>query len=147
MEVLMDRKTGWMWLLVLVLVALVALYMGGFVGGGAKGKTEYQAVFLSNGQVYFGKVSGGKDTVTVKDIYYLRVQQAVQPKAEDEKAQPQVSLVKLGNEIHGPTDEMRINADHILFVEDLKADGKVVTAIKNFQANGSTDTTSVDQKQ
>ncbi len=139
----MDRKNMvWLWVLVIVLVALVAYYMMGN-GFGGKGKTEFQAVFLSNGQVYFGKVSNENgNVVTVKDIYYLRVQQAVQPKAEDDKTQPQVSLVKLGNEIHGPTDEMRINHDHVLFVEDLKADGKVVTAIKNFKANGSTDTSS-----
>jgi hypothetical protein len=43
-----------------------------------------------------------------------------------------LSLVKLGNELHGPKDEMTINKAHIIFVEDLKADGKVVTAIDKY---------------
>ncbi len=139
----MKNSTLWLWGLVIIVVVGVAWYM---TSGGslAKSQSEYQAVFLSNGQVYFGKVSGeGSPTVTVKDIYYLQVQQQVQPADEKDKAAktPQVQLVKLGNEIHGPMDEMRINRDQLLFVEDLKSDGKVVTAIKDFQKNGGASTT------
>ena len=44
-----------------------------------KGK-QYQAVFLTNGQVYFGKVSHVDSSyVKIQDIYYLQVQQTVQP--------------------------------------------------------------------
>lgn len=102
--------------------------------------SKYQAVFLSNGQVYFGQVSNeAADPVVLKDIYYLRVQQQLQPPKEGTNAQPQIQLIKLGNELHGPQDEMRINRRHILFIEDLKDDGKVVAAIKEFQRNGGTD--------
>ena len=142
----MNRNnTLWLWILVVVVVAIVGYYLmkAGSVG---KSGADYQAVFLSNGQVYFGKTSGeGSNIVKLSDIYYLRVQQQVQPKdSESTDQQPQVSLVKLGNEIHGPVDQMRINKDQILFIEDLKEDGKVVTAIHNFQRNGETDTTSTD---
>lgn len=135
------KNNIWIWGVVIVVVALAAWYL---MNGGSlsKSNAEYQAVFLSNGQVYFGKVSGeGSSTLKVTDIFYLRVQQAVQPKDSSEAAQPDVKLVKLGNEIHGPMDQMRINRDQVLFVEDLKDDGKVVTAIKNFQKNGETSTT------
>jgi hypothetical protein len=67
------------------------------------------------------------------DIYYLRVTQALQP-SDPTRPQQQINLVKLGNELHGPEDAMRINRDHILFVEDLKADSQVVTAIADFVA-------------
>ncbi|MDO8599214.1 MAG: hypothetical protein Q7S02_03830, partial [bacterium] len=30
---------------------------------------------------------------------------------------------------HGPTDEMRINRDHVLFIEQLRSDATVVRAI------------------
>ena len=74
--------------------------------------SDYQAVFLTNGQVYFGKLSGtGSDWVTLKDIYYLQVQQQVQPTDENSQQQPNLTLVKLGNELHGPVDEMKINKD------------------------------------
>ncbi len=98
---------------------------------------KIQAVFLSNGQVYFGKLSGeNSQFATLKDIYYLRTDQ-IQPKPEAEKQQ-KLTLVKLGNEIHGPEDEMRINRDHILFVEDLKTDGSVVQAIEKYRSEGPT---------
>ncbi len=44
-------------------------------------------------------------------------------------------MVKLGNELHGPEDEMFITKEHVLFYEDMKADGKVMQAIKEYKAN------------
>ncbi len=131
-------------ILVALLVVLSVLLIGGAVARaysavvvdtGVK-HSEYQAVFLTNGQVYFGKVSnvdGGY--VTLKDIYYLQVQQQVQPKSSTDTAQPQVSLAKLGNELHGPEDVMYIARAQVLFWENLKADGKVTSAIKDYQAS------------
>lgn len=103
----------------------------------------YQAVFLTNGQVYFGKISNkNEDWMTMKDIYYLQViqpplqgqQQADQAQAQAQ-AQPQISLVKLGNELHGPVDEMHITRSQVLFYEDLKEDSQVIKAIKDYKAN------------
>lgn len=134
----MDNKK-WMWVAALVIViALGVMFKQGVFSKASEG---YQAVFLSNGQVYFGKAQAAGDSVVVKDIYYLQVsQQQIQPAPEGQTQQPQVQLVKLGNEIHGPKDEMKINKDHVLFIEDLKEDGKVVKAIRNFQANGNQST-------
>jgi hypothetical protein len=99
---------------------------------------QYQAVFLTNGQVYFGKLSQvNNNWVKVTDIFYLQVQQAVQPGDKNANQQSQVSLAKLGNELHGPEDTMFVNRDQILFWENLKNDGKVVTAITDLKKNGS----------
>ncbi|HAG27512.1 TPA: hypothetical protein DCG61_01885 [Patescibacteria group bacterium] len=101
----------------------------------------YQAVFLSNGQVYFGKLSDVTASYsTLVDIYYLQVTQpplqgSQQEDQVSQQQQPQLSLVKLGQELHGPVDEMKINREHILFYEDLKEDGRVVQAIRDYQAN------------
>lgn len=101
----------------------------------------YQAVFLANGQVYFGKLSGMTASyATLKDIYYLQV---TTPPAADgsqlnqqQQAQnQQLSLVKLGQELHGPVDEMKLNRDQILFYEDIKEDGRVMQAIREYQKN------------
>jgi hypothetical protein len=96
-------------------------------------KDKYQAVFLSNGQVYFGKLQNvsGK-YVELTDIYYLQVQQSVQPQNKDVPAttDPNVSLAKLGGELHGPENKMSINREHVLFWENLKPDAKVSQAIK-----------------
>lgn len=99
---------------------------------------KFQAVFLNGGQVYFGKlVDVDRSTLAMKDIYYLRVNQnssAVQPEAADQSA-PDISLAKLGKELHGPEDVMFINKDQVLFWENLTDEGAVVKAIKEYKAN------------
>ncbi|PIZ99333.1 MAG: hypothetical protein COX77_01875, partial [Candidatus Komeilibacteria bacterium CG_4_10_14_0_2_um_filter_37_10] len=96
------------------------------------------------GQVYFGKVvSEGSKEVVLKDIYYLQVVQRplqttetgnTQVAQDQQQTQQELSLVKLGNELHGPVDEMTINAAHILFTEKLKSDSKVIDAISRYVA-------------
>lgn len=95
--------------------------------------SDYQAVFLNNGQVYFGKLSYERSQFPVlRGIYYLQITQPIQPgEANDTPAN--INLVKLGEELHGPTDEMRINRDSIIFVEDLRDDSRVVQAIKQLK--------------
>lgn len=98
---------------------------------------NWQAVFLSNGQVYFGQVEKSNSSeVVMIDIYYLQVTRPLQQTQDGEQpANPQgeLSLVKLGNELHRPTDKMYINRDHVLFIEDLKDDSNVVQAIINYK--------------
>lgn len=99
---------------------------------------DWQAVFLTNGQVYFGQVKKQNQAeLVLNEIYYLQVTRPLQQTEEgQEQANPQgeLSLVKLGNELHGPTDAMVINRDHVLFVEDLKEDSNVAQAIANYKA-------------
>lgn len=93
---------------------------------------KMQAVFLDGGQVYFGKIRAMNPSyIGMSNIYYLRVNQQVQPK-QGETAQQDISLVKLGCELHGPTDEMFINRSKILFWENLKADSQVAKAVENY---------------
>lgn len=102
-------------------------------------QNQYQAVFLTNGQVYFGKIrSINAGYLNLADIYYLQAQQPVQPQANaspQTQSQPNLSLVKLGNEIHGPEDSMYIERSQILFWENLKTNGKVAQAIASYQKN------------
>lgn len=91
-----------------------------------------QAVFLTNGQVYFGVVqSKDNNEVVLSDIYYLQSDRAVNS-ATNLESQQDIKLIKLGNELHGPEDRMEINRQHVLFIEDLKADSKVTKAIQDF---------------
>ena len=128
-----SSKLPWLVLAVVVVVVVVL---------GVLFRDKYQAVFLTNGQVYFGQVSKtDRDVIRLKDIFYLQViqQQPLQGTPEQQQAQanqqPQISLVKLGQELHGPVDEMYINRSQVLFWEDLKSDGRVVQAIKEYKAN------------
>ena len=97
-------------------------------------KNKFQAVFLNGGQVYFGKIGNYNSRyLTLTDIYYLRVNQQVQP--GQTTASNDVSLAKLGNELHGPEDSMVINRSEVQFWENLKDDGQVVKAIVEYKKN------------
>ncbi len=94
-------------------------------------KNKLQAVFLNNGQVYFGNVTAlNSDYMKLNNIYYLRVNQQVQP--GQQANQNDVSLAKLGCELHGPQDQMIINRNEITFWENLKDDGQVAKAVAEF---------------
>lgn len=99
--------------------------------------SKHQAVFLTNDQVYFGKiVSISDDVVVMKEIYYLQKGAEQTTDAKEAAAptqQSNMSLAKLGNELHAPEDIMQINKDQVLFWENLKDDGKVVQAIKAYK--------------
>ncbi|MDQ2973371.1 MAG: hypothetical protein M3Q79_02730 [bacterium] len=98
--------------------------------------SQYQAVFLNGGQVYFGKIFHFSDKVIgLKDIFYLRVNQQVQPGQADQQNANNISLAKLGSELHGPEDSMYINVDEVQFWENLKDDGQVVKAITAYKEN------------
>lgn len=123
-------------LLAIAIIVVAGLwYRQNLLGGFEK---EWQAVFLSNGQVYFGKIAkNNRAEIKLKEIYYLQVTQPLQQTEEtatDANAQGELSLVKLGSELHGPTDVMTINRDHVLFIEDIKDDSSVVQAINNYKA-------------
>ncbi|MFO0882138.1 MAG: hypothetical protein U0491_01695 [Candidatus Saccharimonadales bacterium] len=125
-------------LIAVVLIGLIFLIAKGGVSTASQIKTnQYQAVFLnsSDGQVYFGKLSVlNRDYYKLTDIYYVRVQQ-VQPDKNSTQTQQNISLAKLGNEIHGPEDVMYVNRNSVMFWENLKEDGQVVKAIREYQKN------------
>jgi len=128
-----------MWIVLLfavttLIVSIVALmYFGNSKEADYIDNGKNQAVFLTNGQVYFGKVKTiTKQYIDLRGIYYLNVNQQVQPDQKSTTAASQnssVTLVKLGCELHGPVDQMLINRDQVTFWENLKADGQVTTAI------------------
>jgi hypothetical protein len=135
-------QTTLMWLLSAVAVVVLAWFalkaFGFLTQDAAVNGKEYQAVFLTNGQVYFGKFSHtDSDYVKLTDIFYLQVQQSVQPSSSSSNQQPQVSLAKLGGELHGPEDVMYIAKSQVLFWENLKTSGKVTQAIQKYNQGGS----------
>ena len=102
-------------------------------------KSKYQAVFFTNGQVYFGKLqASGTDYLKMTDIYYLQTQAADGTSSNPQQTSSDannVQLIKLGDEIHGPEDAMVISKDQVLFYENLKTDGKVAKSIANYKTN------------
>jgi hypothetical protein len=79
------------------------------------GRAHYQAVFLTNGQAYFGRyVDRLGPYIKIEDPYYIQVS-----KAATETAPAEQKLVRRGQELHNPEGAMQIPKSGILFVEDL----------------------------
>lgn len=98
--------------------------------------SKVQAVFLTNGQVYFGKVKEiNHQFVNLQDIYYLNSQSSSNSDNKDQNSTPtNFSLVKLGCELHSPLDQMVINRDQVSFWENLNSDGKVAKGIAQWKS-------------
>lgn len=92
----------------------------------------YYAFFLTNDQVYFGHIKKtDATTIEITDVYYLRTNSNLSDKAlQDDETNLHVTLIKLGQEIHGPMNKMFLNRQQILFWEQLREDGRIVSTIK-----------------
>lgn len=151
----LNRPGNKKWKGLLLLIAFAVIVLGLAVLFGSKIKnfkmnmaasSEYQAVFLTNGQVYFGKLDFEHGWIALSDVYYLQLAEDLQPASagdsdtdttqnDTQNQQQKIQLVKLGAELHGPEDEMFIAKDKILFWENMKDDSKVMQSIKQYQGN------------
>jgi hypothetical protein len=122
--------------LILVLFASGCSDKSGVLGGADKAKialaTEYQAVFLDNGQAFFGKLENAdSDYPVLKDVFYI--QRLVNKDTNEVKN----SLIKRGSEWHGP-DQMYINSKHIVLIEPVNPNSRVSLLIAEAKKNGGT---------
>ena len=122
-----------------LLVVLGVLFVASGCGKGSGSSsnitldTEYQAVFLDNGQVFFGKLSeAGSDYPLLKEVFYVQTQ--TNPETKEVRS----ILIKRGNEWHGPTS-MRVNSKHIVVIEPVSAESKVSKLIAEAKAKKGDD--------
>lgn len=121
----------------IAVVAMVGFFFYRFSTNSVIDGGRYQVVFLTDNQFYFGKLHTlNGDFMKLTDIYYIQTENtdSSNPQKTDSQDVTNLKLVKLGNEIHGPSDEMVISKDKILYFENLKNDGKVVKSIKEYQS-------------
>lgn len=127
--------------LIAAIIGVILLLAGGlFAWSEIKGAapnidtSRYQAVFLLNGDIYFGKLEpAGIAYMKLTNIYYIQSPTAGSTDEQEQETttdQNNIKLIKLGEEIYGPEDTMTISRDHIMFYENLKSDGKVSQAIE-----------------
>lgn len=88
----------------------------------------YSAVYLDNGQEFYGKVEGkdGGYLVMTDAFYYQPWVRSLVP--------GNMRILKLGLEIHQPEDRVYISPSHVVMQERLKNDSKVVKAILKYKA-------------
>lgn len=89
------------------------------------GTEKVSAVFLLDGQAYFGHLDDvpWSDSVTLTDVYYLE-------DARKTTSDLAVGLLKRGGELHQPADGMRIRRDKILGIERVSLDSPLARAIQ-----------------
>lgn len=137
-----NRLQSLLNLVILVCVAVLLLLLAFLFASGGKNNTEgkyvvsgkYQAVFLNNGQVYFGNIRAiNENFVDLQNVYYL-TQNSTAASNNQTQANGDYTLVKLGcQQIHYPGDQMIIARDQVSFWENLNDDGKVVKSIGEFK--------------
>jgi hypothetical protein len=91
--------------------------------------TEYQAVYLDNGQIFFGKLSDtGSSFPMLRDVFFVQTQ------TDRDKKESKHLLFKRGAiEGHHP-DFMRLNAQHIVVIEPVAPDSRVAQLIPEAKA-------------
>lgn len=140
-----PRNYSWVkWILVVVLVT--ALGIAGWLFWPNNQKVaatidsgKYQAVFLSNGQVYFGRLSiVDSDYMKLTNVFYLERQLSADTSGTDTKTDTETAnptgdnnfqLLKYSDVLYGSEDAMVISRDDIIRYENLRPDGVVAKAI------------------
>jgi hypothetical protein len=138
-------------------VLVVAILIGAVIAllvssnNSVKAESKYvetnklQAVFLNTGQVYFGHIKSlNEKYFVVTDIYYLQAANS-SAAAGSSSAGNNVTLVKLGCELHEPYDQMVINSSQVTFWENLQDGGQVAKAVSTFQKDNPNGQKCADQ--
>jgi len=120
-----NAKAVWVVLIALIVIAvgLGVFFMRGNISAIGGDNNARTAVFLTNGQVYFGFMSDQNEQyITLSNIFYIK---STDTSSDTNK----LTLVKLGSEVYGPEDSMKINRDHVLYLEKMKEHSKIADAI------------------
>lgn len=115
----------------LALLVLPAVLVGVLLGAALDpqalpfvGSERISAVFLLDGQAYFGHLEDTpwSGTIVLRDVYYIN-------DASKVTTDLPVGLVKRGSELHQPVDVMYIRRDKVLAIERVTLGSPVGQAI------------------
>lgn len=84
---------------------------------------SWKAVFLDNGQVYFGRGINVPFTpmLTLRNVYLLRVDSAT-------SSSPLVTSIT--EQVQAPRDTISISKSHIIYIQDLRGDSPLVEGLE-----------------
>ncbi len=117
--------------IVLAFIVLVFAGLGVWVGShlnqqNPTGASEYSAVYLSTGDIYYGILSWFPQP-HLTNVWFLQ-------RSTDQNNQPQVGLTQLSRAFWGPVDEVYLNPKQIILWTKLRNDSQVLKAIQNSSA-------------
>ncbi|MDO8664133.1 MAG: hypothetical protein Q7K44_01065 [Candidatus Liptonbacteria bacterium] len=116
-------------LLVVVAVVImisVGVWLGSAISGGSSSKavaSPYSAVYLSNGDMYFGVLSWFPKP-RLSNVWLLQRQ-------VDKDNQPQISVGQFTKAFWAPMDELSLNPKEIIWWVRLRSDSQLAKAMNN----------------
>lgn len=130
-----KNKPGNILIAIVVLIIILAAGYFYFLGSGkVNSNGKYSAVFLTNGQVYFGHlVKQDSKFLHLQDVYYIQMQEQTQP-ALEEGGTPTTTqvptLIKRGGELYAPEGDLIVNLQQVVAIEQVGENSPVRQQIK-----------------
>lgn len=136
-----KKRSNWAAKTIVTLLIIIAIVLGGWFAWSAYSKStnygidnsKYQAIFLTNGQIYFGKLHAFNDESFRLTTGYVAQAKTETTSGDSDDADTETSggivLIRLANETYGPENELFISKQQILHYENLKADSQYAKLI------------------
>jgi hypothetical protein len=91
---------------------------------------RWQAVFLEDGRIYFGRLEpGGEDFYVLRDAFFLQ-----ETPPEEEGDVPGREIQPVSAEFHGPENLLVLSIEHVVVIENLSPQSEVTAAIERVLA-------------
>ena len=121
----MKRSTALLFIFSVLFLVGVGVWLGLRVSGTTRAQSvsPYSAVYLSTGDVYFGKLSWFPSP-HLKDVWFLQ-------RSVDANNQSQVNILPFTSAFWGPSDTVSLNPKQIIFWARLRSDSDVARLIAN----------------
>jgi hypothetical protein len=111
-------------------------FFRGVVADKGEGLSEYSAVFVNGGGIYFGKITAMTDEkITLEEVFNYGVVQDGEQKTTTENENVRPTLFDASRVGIAPAERYYINRDQVLIWYTLKEDSEVVDTIKEYQKN------------
>jgi hypothetical protein len=110
----------------LILIGLgvwIGVTMSGSHETNPTGPSEYSAVYMTSGDVYFGKLHSFPKPYLSDALYLVR--------STNQSGQTQINLASFSSVFWAPAGKIYFNPDQVLFTAPLQNNSQIISVIKN----------------
>lgn len=118
-------------IILIVLIVLIIIGLGIWLGvdlvvgnGGQQALSPYSAVYLSTGDIYFGKLDWSSSAPHMEDAWFLQ-------RGTDSKGNPTVGVYPFSQVAWGPAGDVYFNPQQVVFWTRLSATSSIAQLIAN----------------
>lgn len=124
---MLPKKILIILIVIIVILVAVGVWLGSWALGLGKpnnsGPSEYSAVYMSTGDIYYGKLDWFP-WPKIKNVWFLQ-------RGVNAQNQAQLGIVPFNTAFWGPVDEVYLNPKQIIFWTHLRNDSQVAKAFAN----------------